>query len=168
LARSQIHFKVCRRASAGSVLGQRHRLGLGFQRDGQNGELSSPIVIGRDHLELRFRGKSERGERGDEDGSDAVSDWPCSCAAEHRGGATWVSIHHAAEVGMGYSQHGRRRHRRATAARLRPGAFAACSGRSRHRSHAPRRRGYQIAIDCAREQGLNLPMIEQRLERTIQ
>jgi urocanate hydratase len=96
-----------------------------------------------------------------QDGSDAVSDWPLlNALLNTASGATWVSIHHGGGVGMGYSQHA--------------GMVICCDG-----SEAAGRRlrrvlwndpgtgvmrhadaGYQIAIDCAREQGLNLPMIE--------
>ena len=128
----------------------------------KSGELSAPIVIGRDHLDSGSVASPNRETEAMKDGSDAVSDWPLlNALLNTASGATWVSIHHGGGVGMGYSQHA--------------GVVIVCDG-----SDAAARRirrvlwndpgtgvmrhadaGYEIAIDCAREQGLNLPMIEQ-------
>ncbi len=96
-----------------------------------------------------------------QDGSDAVSDWPLlNALLNTASGATWVSIHHGGGVGMGYSQHA--------------GVVIVCDGSDAAASRIRRvlwndpgtgvmrhaDAGYEIAIDCAREQGLNLPMIE--------
>jgi len=128
----------------------------------KSGELSAPIVIGRDHLDSGSVASPNRETEAMKDGSDAVSDWPLlNALLNTAGGATWVSIHHGGGVGMGYSQHA--------------GVVIVCDG-----SEAAGKRirrvlwndpgtgvmrhadaGYQAAIDCAREQGLNLPMIEQ-------
>lgn len=71
----------------------------------RSGELSAPIVIGRDHR-LRFGCKSNRETEAMQDGSDAVSDWPLlNALLNTAGGATWVSLHHGGGVGMGFSQH---------------------------------------------------------------
>jgi urocanate hydratase len=141
-------------------LGQRHRLGLAFNEMVRTGELSAPIVIGRDHLDSGSVASPNRETESMRDGSDAVSDWPLlnallNCAS----GATWVSLHHGGGVGMGYSQHS--------------GMVIVCDGTE----DADRRlgrvlvndpgtgvmrhadAGYQIAIDCAKEQGMNLPML---------
>ncbi len=87
-------------------LGQRVRLGLAFNEMVRNGELSAPIVIGRDHLDSGSVASPNRETEAMRDGSDAVSDWPLlnallNCAS----GATWVSLHHGGGVGMGFSQH---------------------------------------------------------------
>jgi len=141
-------------------LGQRHRLGLAFNEMVRNGELKAPVVIGRDHLDSGSVASPNRETEAMRDGSDAVSDWPLLNAMLNvAGGATWVSLHHGGGVGMGYSQHS--------------GVVIVCDG-----SEAADRRlervlwndpgtgvmrhadaGYEIAIDCAKEQGLQLPML---------
>jgi len=141
-------------------LGQRHRLGLAFNEMVRNGELKAPVVIGRDHLDSGSVASPNRETEAMRDGSDAVSDWPLLNAMLNvAGGATWVSLHHGGGVGMGYSQHS--------------GVVIVCDG-----SEAADRRiervlwndpgtgvmrhadaGYDIAIDCAKEQGLQLPMV---------
>ena len=141
-------------------LGQRHRLGLAFNEMVRNGELKAPIVIGRDHLDSGSVASPNRETEAMADGSDAVSDWPLLNAMLNvAGGATWVSLHHGGGVGMGYSQHS--------------GVVIVCDG-----SEAADRRiervlwndpgtgvmrhadaGYEIARECAREQGLQLPML---------
>jgi len=141
-------------------LGQRHRLGLAFNEMVRKGELKAPVVIGRDHLDSGSVASPNRETEAMRDGSDAVSDWPLLNAMLNvAGGATWVSIHHGGGVGMGYSQHS--------------GVVIVCDG-----SEAADRRlervlwndpgtgvmrhadaGYEIAIDCAKEQGLQLPML---------
>ncbi|MBK8286052.1 MAG: urocanate hydratase [Ahniella sp.] len=141
-------------------LGQRHRLGLAFNEMVRNGELKAPIVIGRDHLDSGSVSSPNRETEAMMDGSDAVSDWPLLNAMLNvAGGASWVSLHHGGGVGMGYSQHS--------------GVVIVCDG-----TEAADRRlarvlwndpgtgvmrhadaGYEIAKQCAREQGLNLPMI---------
>ena len=87
-------------------LGDRHRVGLAFNDMVASGEISAPIVIGRDHLDSGSVASPNRETESMKDGSDAVSDWPLlnaliNCAS----GATWVSIHHGGGVGIGYSQH---------------------------------------------------------------
>jgi urocanate hydratase len=161
MARSRIHFQGLPARICWVGLGQRHRLGLAFNQMVADGELSAPVVIGRDHLDSGSVASPNRETEAMQDGSDAVSDWPLlNALLNTAGGATWVSIHHGGGVGMGYSQHagvvivcdGTE----AAARRLRrvlwndPG-----TGVMRHADA-----GYQIAIDCAREQGLDLPMIE--------
>jgi len=141
-------------------LGQRHRLALAFNEMVRRGEVKAPIVIGRDHLDSGSVASPNRETEAMRDGSDAVSDWPLLNAMLNvAGGATWVSLHHGGGVGMGYSQHS--------------GVVIVCDG-----SEAADRRlarvlwndpgtgvmrhadaGYEIARDCAREQGLNLPML---------
>jgi urocanate hydratase len=160
MARARIQFQGLPARICWVGLGQRHRLGLAFNEMVASGELSAPVVIGRDHLDSGSVASPNRETEAMQDGSDAVSDWPLlNALLNTASGATWVSIHHGGGVGMGYSQHA--------------GVVICCDG-----SQAAGRRlrrvlwndpgtgvmrhadaGYQIAIDCAREQGLNLPMI---------
>jgi urocanate hydratase len=141
-------------------LGERHRAGLAFNEMVKRGELKAPIVIGRDHLDSGSVASPNRETESMRDGSDAVSDWPLlNALLNTAGGATWVSLHHGGGVGMGYSQHA--------------GVVIVCDG-----TEAAARRiervlwndpgtgvmrhadaGYEEAIACAREQGLNLPML---------
>jgi len=141
-------------------LGQRHKLGLAFNEMVASGELKAPVVIGRDHLDSGSVASPNRETESMKDGSDAVSDWPLlnallNCAS----GATWVSLHHGGGVGMGFSQHS--------------GMVICCDGSE----DAARRigrvlwndpatgvmrhadAGYDIAIDCAKENGLKLPAL---------
>jgi urocanate hydratase len=87
-------------------LGERHLAGLAFNEMVKNGELSGPIVIGRDHLDSGSVASPNRETEAMLDGSDAVSDWPLlNALLNTASGATWVSLHHGGGVGMGYSQH---------------------------------------------------------------
>jgi urocanate hydratase len=141
-------------------LGERHRAGLAFNEMVRSGELKAPIVIGRDHLDSGSVASPNRETESMRDGSDAVSDWPLlNALLNTAGGATWVSLHHGGGVGMGYSQHA--------------GVVIVCDGTP----EADRRlsrvlwndpatgvmrhadAGYDDAIACAREQGLQLPMV---------
>src|SRR5436190_3525449 len=142
-------------------LGERHRAGLAFNEMVRNGELKAPVVIGRDHLDAGSVASPNRETEAMKDGSDAVSDWAflnalLNCAS----GATWVSIHHGGGVGMGYSQH-------AGMVIVCDGSDAAArriervlwndpaSGVMRHADA-----GYQEAVQCARRNRLDLPMLE--------
>jgi urocanate hydratase len=161
MARARIQFQGLPARICWVGLGQRHRLGLAFNEMVKSGELSAPIVIGRDHLDSGSVASPNRETEAMRDGSDAVSDWPLlNALLNTASGATWVSIHHGGGVGMGYSQH-------AGVVIVCDGTDAAAqriarvlwndpgSGVMRHADA-----GYEAAIDCAREQGLNLPMIE--------
>jgi urocanate hydratase len=160
MARSRIRFQGLPARICWVGLGDRHRLGLAFNEMVASGELKAPIVIGRDHLDAGSVASPNRETEAMADGSDAVSDWPMlnallNCAS----GATWVSLHHGGGVGMGYSQHA--------------GMVIVCDGTAAaaHRigrvlwndpasgvmRHADA--GYDIALDCAREHGLDLPGI---------
>ena len=160
MARERISFQGLPARICWVGLGQRHRLGLAFNEMVASGELKAPIVIGRDHLDSGSVASPNRETEGMKDGSDAVSDWPLlNALLNTASGATWVSIHHGGGVGMGYSQHA--------------GVVIVCDG-----TPAAARRiervlwndpaigvarhadaGYQEAIDCARENKLNLPML---------
>ena len=141
-------------------LGQRHKLGLAFNDMVRKGELKAPIVIGRDHLDSGSVASPNRETEAMRDGSDAVSDWPIlNALLNTAGGATWVSFHHGGGVGMGYSQHS--------------GMVIVCDGTEAADKRIARvlwndpgtgvmrhaDAGYDVAIQCAKEQGLKLPMI---------
>ena len=126
----------------------------------KNGELEAPIVIGRDHLDSGSVASPNRETESMKDGSDAVSDWPLlnallNCAS----GATWVSLHHGGGVGMGFSQHSGMvicaDGTDDAARRLERVLWNdPATGVMRHADA-----GYEIALECAKEQGLNLPGI---------
>lgn len=106
LARERISFQGLPARICWLGLGERHVAGLAFNEMVRNGELSAPIVIGRDHLDCGSVASPNRETEAMLDGSDAVSDWPIlNALSATAGGATWVSFHHGGGVGMGYSQH---------------------------------------------------------------
>jgi urocanate hydratase len=160
MARERIAFQGLPARICWVGLGQRHRLGLAFNEMVRSGEVSAPIVIGRDHLDSGSVASPNRETESMKDGSDVVSDWPLlNALLNTASGATWVSLHHGGGVGMGYSQH-------AGMVIVADGSDDAArrlervlwndpaTGVMRHADA-----GYEIAIDCAREQGLDLPMI---------
>jgi len=162
MARSRIRFQGLPARICWVGLGQRDRLGLAFNEMVRNGELSAPIVIGRDHLDAGSVASPNRETEAMKDGSDAVSDWPLlNAMLNTASGATWVSIHHGGGVGMGYSQHAGLvivcDGSEAAAKRIRRVLWNdPATGVMRHADA-----GYEDAIACARAQGLKLPMIEQ-------
>jgi len=141
-------------------LGERHRLALAFNEMVAKGELKAPIVIGRDHLDSGSVASPNRETEAMKDGSDAVSDWPLLNAMLNvAGGATWVSLHHGGGVGMGYSQH-------SGVVIVADGSEAAAKRLARVLWNDPGTgvmrhadAGYEIAVECAKEKGLQLPMI---------
>ena len=160
MARERISFQGLPARICWVGLGDRHRLGLAFNEMVAKGELKAPVVIGRDHLDSGSVASPNRETEAMKDGSDAVSDWPLlnallNCAS----GATWVSLHHGGGVGMGFSQHS--------------GMVVVCDGTEDAARRVERvlwndpatgvmrhaDAGYDIALDCAREQGLRLPAI---------
>jgi len=160
MARERIAFQGLPARICWVGLGQRHRLGLAFNEMVRTREVSAPIVIGRDHLDSGSVASPNRETESMKDGSDAISDWPLlNALLNTASGATWVSIHHGGGVGMGYSQH-------AGMVIVADGTDDAArriervlwndpgTGVMRHADA-----GYDIAIDCAREQGLDLPMV---------
>jgi urocanate hydratase len=160
MARARIAFQGLPARICWVGLGQRHRLGLAFNEMVASGELKAPVVIGRDHLDSGSVASPNRETEAMRDGSDAVSDWPLlNALLNTASGATWVSLHHGGGVGMGYSQH-------AGMVIVADGTEAAArrlgrvlwndpaTGVMRHADA-----GYEDAIDCAREQGLDLPMV---------
>jgi urocanate hydratase len=161
MARSRIQFQGLPARICWVGLGQRHRLGLAFNEMVARGELEAPVVIGRDHLDSGSVASPNRETEAMRDGSDAVADWPLlNALLNTASGATWVSIHHGGGVGIGYSQH-------AGVVVVCDGTAAAArriervlwndpaSGVMRHADA-----GYDIAVDCARENGLNLPFLD--------
>jgi urocanate hydratase len=161
MARERIAFQGLPARICWVGLGQRHRLGLAFNEMVRTGELSAPIVIGRDHLDSGSVASPNRETEAMKDGSDAVSDWPLlNALLNTASGATWVSLHHGGGVGMGFSQHA--------------GVVIVCDG-----SESADRRiervlwndpatgvmrhadaGYASAVACAKEQGVVLPMVK--------
>jgi len=160
MARERISFQGLPARICWVGLGLRHKLGLAFNEMVRNGELSAPVMIGRDHLDSGSVASPNRETESMKDGSDAVSDWPLLNAMLNvAGGATWVSLHHGGGVGMGYSQHS--------------GVVIVCDGSEAADQRIARvlwndpgtgvmrhaDAGYDIAIDCAKEKGLDLPGI---------
>ena len=160
MARQKIHFQGLPARICWVGLGERARLGLAFNEMVAKGELSAPIVIGRDHLDSGSVASPNRETEGMKDGSDAVSDWPVlnallNCAS----GATWVSFHHGGGVGMGFSQH-------AGQVIVADGTPEAAKRLERVLTNDPASgvmrhadAGYEEAIECAKENGLKLPML---------
>ncbi|QDH69551.1 urocanate hydratase [Marilutibacter alkalisoli] len=160
MAKERISFQGLPARICWVGLGLRHKLGLAFNEMVRNGELKAPVVIGRDHLDSGSVASPNRETEAMQDGSDAVSDWPLLNAMLNvAGGATWVSLHHGGGVGMGYSQHS--------------GVVIVCDGSEEADKRIARvlwndpgtgvmrhaDAGYEIAKQCAEEQGLKLPML---------
>jgi urocanate hydratase len=141
--------------------GDRAKAGLEFNRMVRDGELSAPIVIGRDHLDCGSVASPNRETEAMKDGSDAVADWPIlNALLNTAGGATWVSYHHGGGVGMGYSLHA--------------GVVICCDGTPEMDEriecvltcdpgmgvirHADA--GYEDAIEVARKKGVRVPMMK--------
>jgi urocanate hydratase len=160
MARERIAFQGLPARICWVGLGDRHRLGLAFNEMVARGELKAPVVIGRDHLDSGSVASPNRETESMKDGSDAVSDWPLlnallNCAS----GATWVSLHHGGGVGMGFSQHA--------------GMVIVCDGTPEAGKRIGRvlwndpatgvmrhaDAGYELAIDCARANKLDLPSL---------
>ena len=142
-------------------LGDRHRAGLMFNEMVASGELSAPIVIGRDHLDSGSVASPNRETEAMMDGSDAVSDWPLlNALLNTASGASWVSLHHGGGVGMGYSQHSGvvivADGTEEAAKRLERVLWNdPATGVMRHADA-----GYDISNDAARKHGLNLPSLD--------
>lgn len=161
MAKERIQFQGLPARICWVGLGERQKLGLAFNEMVRNGELSAPIVIGRDHLDSGSVASPNRETESMLDGSDAVSDWPLlNALLNTAGGATWVSLHHGGGVGMGFSQHS--------------GVVILCDGTSDADKRISRvlhndpatgvmrhaDAGYDIAKQCALDNELDLPMIE--------
>jgi urocanate hydratase len=106
LAQDRVHFQGLPARICWLGYGERDRAGLEFNRLVENGEISAPIVIGRDHLDAGSVASPYRETEAMLDGSDAIADWPLlNALVNTASGATWVSIHHGGGVGMGRSIH---------------------------------------------------------------
>ncbi|MDG1455618.1 MAG: urocanate hydratase, partial [Planctomycetota bacterium] len=105
-ARERIHFQGLPSRICWLGYGERHRLGLRINELVASGEISAPIVIGRDHLDCGSVASPNRETESMLDGSDAIADWPLlNLMLNTASGATWVSLHHGGGVGIGNSIH---------------------------------------------------------------
>lgn len=162
MARERIDFQGLPARICWVGLKDRARLALAFNEMVKSGELKAPVVIGRDHLDSGSVASPNRETESMLDGSDAVSDWPLlNALLSASGGATWVSLHHGGGVGMGFSQH-------AGVVIVADGSDEAAERLGRVLWNDPATgvmrhadAGYDIAIDCAKENNLNLPMLDQ-------
>ncbi len=159
-ARTKVRFQGLPARICWLEYGERAELGLRFNWLVKKGKVNAPIVIGRDHLDTGSVASPNRETEGMKDGSDAIADWPLLNALLNTAcGASWVSLHHGGGVGIGYSIHAgmvavadgtdsadRRLQRVLTAD---PG-----TGVMRHADA-----GYELAIETARERGVDLPMV---------
>jgi urocanate hydratase len=160
MARERIQFQGLPARICWIGLKDRARIALAFNEMVNTGELSAPLIIGRDHLDSGSVASPNRETEAMLDGSDAVSDWPLlNALLSTAGGATWVSLHHGGGVGMGFSQHS--------------GVVILCDGTEAAAKRVGRvlwndpatgvmrhaDAGYDIAINCAEENHVDLPMI---------
>lgn len=167
MAKERIQFQGLPARICWVGLGQRDMLALAFNEMVASGELKAPIVIGRDHLDSGSVASPNRETEAMRDGSDAVSDWPLlNALLNTASGATWVSLHHGGGVGMGFSQHS--------------GVVIVCDGTEAAAKRIARvlwndpasgvyrhaDAGYETAIECARENCLNIPMLPKRPHQT--
>jgi urocanate hydratase len=140
---------------------ERHLAGLKFNEMVASGELSAPVVIGRDHLDSGSVASPYRETEGMKDGSDAIADWPLlNALLNTASGATWVSIHHGGGVGIGRSIH-------AGQVIVADGTPLAAQKIERVLTNDPGTgvmrhvdAGYERAEEVARERGLRVPMWE--------
>jgi urocanate hydratase len=160
LARERVHFQGLPARICWLGQGERARFGVAMNDLVASGEISAPIVIGRDHLDTGSVASPFRETEGMKDGSDAIADWPILNALLNvASGASWVSFHHGGGVGIGNSLHAGQvivadgtpemRERLERVLTNDPGI-----GVARHADA-----GYELAIETAKEQGLDLPMI---------
>ena len=141
--------------------GQRDRAGLRFNELVASGEISAPIVIGRDHLDSGSVASPYRETEAMADGSDAIADWPLlNALVSASSGATWVSVHHGGGVGMGRSIH-------AGQVTVADGTPLAAQKIARVLSNDPATgvlrhadAGYDRAVETAHTHGIRLPMTE--------
>ncbi|HEX9597203.1 MAG TPA: urocanate hydratase [Anaerolineales bacterium] len=161
LARQRVQFQGLPARICWLGYGERAKAGLRFNQMVAAGELSAPIVIGRDHLDSGSVASPNRETEAMQDGSDAVSDWPILNALINAvGGATWVSFHHGGGVGIGYSQHAGQvivADGTPEAARRLERVLTSDPGMGVVR-HADA--GYEEAIAFAKKQGINIPMLK--------
>jgi urocanate hydratase len=162
LAGERIHFQGLPARICWLGYGQRAKLGLAMNELVRSGEISAPIVIGRDHLDTGSVASPYRETEGMLDGSDAVADWPLlNALVNTAAGASWVSIHNGGGVGIGYSQH-------AGMVVVADGTSEAALRLERVLTTDPGMgvlrhadAGYPQALSFARASGLRLPMAEE-------
>ncbi|MHB8398494.1 MAG: urocanate hydratase [Candidatus Limnocylindrales bacterium] len=141
--------------------GERARAGAAFNELVRRGEVSAPIVIGRDHLDAGSVASPNRETEAMRDGSDAIADWPLlNALVNTAAGATWVSIHHGGGTGIGYSQH-------AGMVVVADGTDLAAEKLARVLTTDPGMgvirhadAGYERALEVARERGVRVPMVD--------
>jgi urocanate hydratase len=141
--------------------GERAKAGAAFNELVRTGQVSAPIVIGRDHLDAGSVASPNRETEAMADGTDAVADWPLlNALVNTAAGATWVSIHHGGGVGIGYSQH-------AGMVVVADGTELAARKLERVLTSDPGMgvvrhvdAGYERAIQVARERGVHIPMLD--------
>jgi len=163
LARKKIHFQGLPARICWLGYGQRAKLGVAMNELVRSGEISAPIVIGRDHLDAGSVASPYRETEGMLDGSDAVADWPLlNALVNTAAGASWVSIHNGGGVGIGYSHH-------AGMVVVADGSELAAQRLQRVLTTDPGMgvlrhvdAGYKQAIDFAKEKSLHIPMNEDR------
>ena len=163
LARKKIHFQGLPARICWLGYGQRAKLGVAMNELVRSGEISAPIVIGRDHLDAGSVASPYRETEGMLDESDAVADWPLlNALVNTAAGASWVSIHNGGGVGIGYSHH-------AGMVVVADGSELAAQRLQRVLTTDPGMgvlrhvdAGYKQAIDFAKEKSLHIPMNEDR------
>ncbi len=161
LAREKVPFQGLPARICWLGYGERARAGAAFNALVAAGEVSAPIVIGRDHLDAGSVASPNRETEAMADGSDAVADWPLlNALVNTAAGATWVSIHHGGGTGIGYSQH-------AGMVVVADGTELAARKLDRVLTSDPGMgvvrhvdAGYERAIDVARERGVRIPMLD--------
>ena len=161
MARQQVEFQGLPSRSCWLGYGERAKFGRIINEMVANGELSAPIVIGRDHLDCGSVASPNRETEAMKDGSDAVADWPILNALINSvNGASWVSVHHGGGVGMGYSLH-------AGMVIVADGTEAAAKRIERVLTSDPGMgvvrhvdAGYDLAVETAKEKGVNIPMMK--------
>lgn len=163
MAQEKIAFQGLPSRIAWLGYGDRAKMGLALNELVRTGEISAPIVIGRDHLDSGSVASPNRETEAMKDGSDAVGDWAIlNALVNTAAGGSWISVHHGGGVGMGYSLHAglvvvadgtdnaeRRLERVLTSD---PGM-----GVARHVDA-----GYDIAIETAKEKGVHIPMMKEQ------
>jgi len=161
LAQQRIHFQGLPARICWLGYGERAKLGVAINELVRNGEISAPIVIGRDHLDAGSVASPHRETEAMKDGSDAVADWPLlNALVNTAAGASWVSIHNGGGVGIGYSHH-------AGMVVVADGSDLAAQRLERVLTTDPGMgvlrhvdAGYEEAIDFAKEAGIRVPMLE--------
>ena len=161
MARQQVEFQGLPSRICWLGYGERAKFGRIINEMVANGELSAPIVIGRDHLDCGSVASPNRETEAMKDGSDAVADWPILNALINSvNGASWVSVHHGGGVGMGYSLH-------AGMVIVADGTEAAAKRIERVLTSDPGMgvvrhvdAGYDLAVETAKERGVNIPMMK--------